>query len=61
MKKIAVVFMIFFVVSLVGGLCGVFSQLNNVGEQRTDHAYTKQLPDKIPNFLPDPMTGLPLY
>jgi hypothetical protein len=53
--------MIFFSVSLVGGLCFVFSQLDNVGKQRTYHAYMEQLPDKMPNVLPDLMTGLPLY
>ena len=61
MKRIAVVFVVFFTVSLVGGLCCVFSQLDNVGKQRTYHAYMEQLPDKMPNVLPDLMTGLPLY
>jgi hypothetical protein len=53
--------MIFFTVSLVGGLYRVFSQLDNVEKQRTDYAYMEQLPDKMPNVLPDLMTGLPLY
>ena len=61
MKRIGVVFMIFFTVSVVGGLCCVFSQLDNVGKQRTYHAYMNQLPDKMPNLFPDPMAGLPLY
>ena len=61
MKRIAVVLMILFTVSLVGGLCCAFSQLDNVEKQRTYHAYMKQLSDKMPNILPDPMTGLPLY
>ena len=61
MKRIGVVLMIFFSVSLVGGLCCVFSQLDNVGKQRTYHAYMEQLPDKFSTLIPDPMTGLPLY
>ena len=61
MKRIAVVFVVFLTVSLVGGLCCVFSQLDNVGKQRTYHAYMEQLPDKIYTLIPDPMTGLPLY
>jgi hypothetical protein len=61
MKRIGLVIMIFFTVSLVGGLCCVFSQLDNVGKQRTYHVYMNQLPDKMPNLLPDPMTWLPLY
>ncbi len=61
MKRIAVVLMIFFTVSVVGGLCYAFSQLDNAGKQRTYHAYMKQLSDKMPSILPDPMTGLPLY
>lgn len=61
MKRVAVVLTIFFTVSLIGGLCCVFSQLDNVEKQRTDHAYIEQLSDKMPSILPDPMTGLPLY
>ena len=61
MKRIGLVIMIFFTVSLVGGLCCVFSQLDNVGKQRTYHAYMEELPDRMPNLLPDPMTVLPLY
>ena len=61
MKKIVVILMIFFTVSLVGGLCSVSSQLDNAEKQRTYHAYMQQLSDKIPHVLPDPMTGLPLY
>ncbi len=61
MKRIAVVFMIFFTVSLAGGLCYVFSQFDNVGKQRTYHAYMEQLSDKMPNVLPDLMIGFPLY
>jgi hypothetical protein len=61
MKRITIVLMIFFTVSLVGGLYRVFSQLDNVGKQRTYHAYMEQLPNKMPNVLPEPMTGLPLY
>jgi len=53
--------MILFAVSLVGGLCCAFSQLDNVEKQSTYHAYMKQLSDKMPHVLPDPMTGLPLY
>lgn len=61
MKRIAVVLMIFFTVSLLGGLCSVFSQLHNVGKQSTEYVYMEQLPAKMPNLLPDPMTGIPLY
>ena len=61
MKRIGVVLMIFFTVSLVGGLCCAFSQLDNVEKQRTYHAYMKQFSAKMPNILPDPMIGLPLY
>ena len=61
MKRIAFVLMILFAVSLVGGLCCAFSQLDNVEKQSTYHAYMKQLSDKMPKVLPDPMTGLPLY
>ena len=61
MKRIAVVLMLLFAVSLVGGLCYAFSQLDNVEKQRTYYAYMKKFSDKMPNVLPDPMTGLPLY
>ena len=61
MKKMTFVLMVLFTASILGGLCSIVTQLDNVGKERTEYVYVKQLPNKMPNVLLDPMTGVPLY
>lgn len=60
MKKIVIVLMILFTISLAGGLYNTLAQLDNVGQEMTDYIYMEQFPCEMPDLTLNPI-AVPLY
>ena len=61
MKKLLALLMILFTISLAGGLYHTFAQLDTVGQETMDYAFTEHFPNPIPNITLNPTPVLPLY
>ena len=61
MKKLIALLMILFTVSLAGGLYHTFAQLDAVGQETMDYAFTEQFYHAMPDITLNPTPVLPLY
>ena len=61
MKKIIVILVLLFALSLTGILYGTPDQPYEEGMVTIEELYMSELPDQMPDVVVDPMVGFPLY
>jgi len=61
MKKIVMLLMVLFTVSLTGGLYHTLDHLNDVGQELTNQANVEQLLPDMPDMVFNPASAVPLY
>ncbi len=61
MKQIIIILSTLLTLILTGVLYGTHGQPEEVEAVRAEQVWMHQFPDQMPNFIPDPMVGYPLY